>query len=181
MWHSDPVVHLSTFFFSYYLPSWSFPRDWLYIVPCSVQQDLLLIHSEWNNLHLPTPNSPSIPLPLPSPWATTSLFSVSASLFLFCRRVHLCHSLDFTYKWYHMVFVFLFLFFFLGLHLWHMEVPRLGVKSELQVPAYTTAMATLDPSRVCNLHHSLWQRHILNPLSDARAQTHVLMDASQVH
>ena len=28
----------------------------------------------------------------------------------------------------------------LGLHLRHMEVPRLEVKSELQLPAYTTAM-----------------------------------------
>ena len=35
-----------------------------------------------------------------------------------------------------------FFFFFLGPHLWHMEVPRLGVKSELQVLAYTTATAT---------------------------------------
>ena len=32
-----------------------------------------------------------------------------------------------------------FVFFFLGPHLQHMEVPRLGVKSELQLPAYTTA------------------------------------------
>ena len=29
--------------------------------------------------------------------------------------------------------------FFLGLHLQHMEVPRLGVESELQLPAYATA------------------------------------------
>ena len=35
-----------------------------------------------------------------------------------------------------------------------MEVPRLGVESELQLPAYTTATATPDPSHVCNLHHS---------------------------
>ena len=34
---------------------------------------------------------------------------------------------------------------FLGLHLRHTEVPRLGVKSELQLPAYTTATATPDP------------------------------------
>ena len=33
----------------------------------------------------------------------------------------------------------------LGLHLRHMEVPRLGVKSELQLPAYTTAAAMPDP------------------------------------
>ena len=37
-------------------------------------------------------------------------------------------------------------FSFLGLHLQHMEVPRLGVESELELPAYTTATAT----RVCN-------------------------------
>uniref|UniRef100_A0A8D1M8R1 Cystathionine beta-synthase n=1 Tax=Sus scrofa TaxID=9823 RepID=A0A8D1M8R1_PIG len=35
-----------------------------------------------------------------------------------------------------------------------MEVPRVGVESELQLPAYTTATATSDPSRVCDLHHS---------------------------
>ena len=36
-----------------------------------------------------------------------------------------------------------------------MEVPRLGVESELQLPAYTTATATLDPSHICDLHHTL--------------------------
>ena len=35
--------------------------------------------------------------------------------------------------------LFFFFFVFLGLHLQYMEVPRLGVKSELQPPAYTTA------------------------------------------
>ena len=37
----------------------------------------------------------------------------------------------------------LFVFWFLELHLHHTEVPRLGVKSALQLAAYTTA--TLDP------------------------------------
>ena len=36
-------------------------------------------------------------------------------------------------EWYILFFVFL------GLPLWHMEVPRLGVKSEVQLLAYTTA------------------------------------------
>ena len=31
---------------------------------------------------------------------------------------------------------------FLEFHLWHMEVPRLGIELELQLPAYTTATAT---------------------------------------
>ena len=52
-------------------------------------------------------------------------------------------------------------FFFLCLHPRHMEVPGLGVKSELQLPAYTTATATWDPSRVCNLYRNLWQHRIL--------------------
>ena len=48
-----------------------------------------------------------------------------------------------------------FLFFhFLGPHPRHMEVPRLGVQSELQLPAYTPATATGDPSHICDLHHS---------------------------
>ena len=73
-----------------------------------------------------------------------------------------------------------FSFFFLGLHLHHMEVPRLGVESELQLAAYTTATATLGLSHICNLHQSPWQCQILNPLSDIRDRTHVLMDASQI-
>ena len=51
-----------------------------------------------------------------------------------------------------------------------MEVPGLGVKSELQLPAYATDTAKPDPSRICDLHHSLQQCHILSPLSQARYQ-----------
>ena len=45
-------------------------------------------------------------------------------------------------------FSFFFFFFFLGLHLWQMEVPRLGVESD---PGYATAIATPDLSHVCDL------------------------------
>ena len=64
--------------------------------------------------------------------------------------------------------------------MWHMEFPRLGVESELHLPAYATAAAIQDPSSVCNLHHSSWQRQIPDPLSEARDPTHILMDTSQV-
>ena len=49
-------------------------------------------------------------------------------------------------------------------HPWHMEVPGLGVKLELQLPAIATviAMATQDLSCICDLHHSSWQCQILN-------------------
>ena len=61
-----------------------------------------------------------------------------------------------------------------------MDVPRLGVKSELQLPAYIIATAVQDPSCVCNLHHRSQQLWILNPLSKARDGTHILMDTSHV-
>ena len=41
-------------------------------------------------------------------------------------------------------------FLFLGLHVQHMGVPGLGVKSELQLLAYATATATPDPSLICD-------------------------------
>ena len=54
-----------------------------------------------------------------------------------------------------------------------MEGPSLGVKLEVQLPAYATAYATAtayvtatatpDPSRICDPHHSSRQRRILNP------------------
>ena len=53
---------------------------------------------------------------------------------------------------------------------------RLGVESEL---AYATA--TQDLSHVFNLHHSSRQHQILNPRSEARDPTHILMDPSQIH
>ena len=73
-------------------------------------------------------------------------------------------------------FFFFFFFCSLGSYLWHMEVPRLGVKSELQVPAYTTATAMPDLSHVSDLHHSSWQ--CFNTLSGAGDQTRILMDTS---
>ena len=59
-----------------------------------------------------------------------------------------------------------------------MEVPRLGVKWELQLPA--TATATPDLSCVCTLHHSSWQCQIFNPLSEARDGACILRDTDQV-
>ena len=62
-----------------------------------------------------------------------------------------------------------------------MEVARLGVESELQLPAYATVTAKWDLSHVCGLHHSSWWCQILNPLTKARDWTHILIDTSWVH
>ena len=64
-------------------------------------------------------------------------------------------------------FCFVLFFAFLWPYLQHMEVPGLEAEPELQLLAYTTATATPDPSHNCDLHHSLWQCWILNPLSGA--------------
>ena len=69
-----------------------------------------------------------------------------------------------------------FSFGFLGPHPQYMEVPRLGVESELKLLAYARAIATPDPS----LHHSSRQRRILNSLSDARGRTCNLMVPSRI-
>ena len=67
-------------------------------------------------------------------------------------------------------FLSLFFFFFLfGDDLRLTEVLRLGVALELQLLATATATATPD------LHHSSLQGWILNPLSEARDQTYILM------
>ena len=72
-------------------------------------------------------------------------------------------------------------FCFLRLHPRHLEVPRLGVKLELQLPVTATATAKWDPGCVRDLEHSSWQHQILNPLSKARDWTCILMDPSRVH
>ena len=83
-------------------------------------------------------------------------------------------------EWYIWVFLRLFVFCFLGPHPRHMEVPKRGIKLELQLLPYTTATATPEPRPVCDLHHSSWQHWILNPLSEAGDRTCILMDTSQI-
>ena len=74
--------------------------------------------------------------------------------------------------------LYLFLFIFVYFLRSHMEVSRLGVELELQLPAFATATCNL--SCVCDLHHSSWQCQILNPLSKARDRTCIPMDTSWV-
>ena len=59
-----------------------------------------------------------------------------------------------------------------------MEVPRLGGESDLQLPAYATAMR--DLSCIWDLHRSSQQCQILNTLSEARDWILFLMDTSWV-
>ena len=65
--------------------------------------------------------------------------------------------------------------------MWYMEVPRLGVETELQLQVYTTATAMQDLSHVFDLYQNSWQYWILNPLSKARDRTCNLMVPSWIH
>ena len=69
---------------------------------------------------------------------------------------------------------------FLGPYPWHLEVPRLGVKLELQLPSYTTSIAMRNLNHICDLCCSLWQCWILNSLREATDHTCIPMDTSQV-
>ena len=120
-----------------------------------------------------------------SPYSTCTLvfvpnFSASQASPVFCPSF-LSHNLGSPYFLFCFAFVFVLFCFvcFLLQHLQHMDVPGLGVESELQLPV--TATATLDLSLVGNLHRSSWQCWILNPLSKARDGTHILEDTSWVH
>ena len=61
-----------------------------------------------------------------------------------------------------------------------MEVPRLEAELDLLLLASAIATARQDPSFICDWHHSSWQNQILNPLSEARDGTRILMDTSQI-
>ena len=52
--------------------------------------------------------------------------------------------------------------------------------SELQLPAYATAIATLDLSHVFNPYHRSQQCQIPDPLSEARDRTRILMDTTLI-
>ena len=87
---------------------------------------------------------------------------------------------EIIFTWSFLFILFFCLFVFLQPHPRHMEVPGLGVESDLQLPAYATAIAMPDPSHACDLHHSSRQHRIPNPLSEARDQTCILIDTIQI-
>ena len=61
-----------------------------------------------------------------------------------------------------------------------MEVPRLGVESELQLPAYATATAMVGSELHLQPIPQLKATLIPNPLSEARDRICIFMDSSRI-
>ena len=77
-----------------------------------------------------------------------------------------------------------FFFFCLFAISWAAPAAYGGSQATGQIEAVATGhartTATQDPSCICNLHHSSWQRRILNPLSKGRDRTRNLMVPIQI-
>ena len=71
-------------------------------------------------------------------------------------------------------------FCFLGLHLQCMYGSSQARCQIRQMLAYTTATATQDLSRLCDLHYNSRQRWIPNPLTVARDWSCILVDTSHI-
>ena len=113
--------------------------------------------------------------------ALNQKFSLWEKKWINLNRIHVSFEIRPSWILFSFHFFFFFLFFgFVGLHLQHMEISRLGVKTELQLPAYPTATATGHLSCICNLRW-IRQCQILNPLSEVRPEgTRIVMDISRV-
>ena len=61
-----------------------------------------------------------------------------------------------------------------------MEVPRLAVALELQLPVYPTATAMQDLNCICHLHHSSPKCQVPNTLRGARDRSLILVDTSWI-
>ena len=103
------------------------------------------------------PNT-SLPLPsltrshhLPAPLPGGRLCRVSG----LCRQDFGVSVLGTEKAKFKKLYILFWPFVFLGPHPQHMEVPRLGIQSKLQLPTYATATATWDLNQICDLHHSL--------------------------
>ena len=59
-----------------------------------------------------------------------------------------------------------------------MQVPGIGVKLELKLPAYATAIAARDPGRIFDLRRNLRPHWILKPLSEARDRNSILVETT---
>ena len=86
-----------------------------------------------------------------------------------------------SFHYLHILYVFEVFFLSLSLSLFVSPPMAYGTsQSRGLIGAAPIATAMPDPSRIQDLHHSLHQYRILNPLRETRDQTCILMDISRV-
>ena len=78
--HSYIYIYTHTHILFFTLSSIMFHHEWLHIVPCAIQQDLIPYPLQMPQFASTNPKLPVHPTPSPSPSATTSLFPTSRSL-----------------------------------------------------------------------------------------------------
>ena len=89
------------------------------------------------------------------PSLATSHMAYTLETLMLITSISVCLLPPTGYSLHSHPFFFFFPFFcVLWLNPRHVEVPRIGVESELQLQAYTTATATPDPSHIYHLCHS---------------------------
>ena len=98
---------------------------------------------------------------------------VTGFSFCVCRNTH---NIKFT-----RIFFFFFFVFFLAAPAAYGSYQARGlIGAAAPSLCHSQGIATPDLRLVWELHHSPWQRRILNPLSETREQTCILMDTRQV-
>ena len=88
-------IYIYTFLYSF--PLWFITGYWIEF-PVLYNRNWLFIHPLYNSLHLSQTPNPFLPHPT---HLGNQRFRMSVSLFLCHRYVHLCCTLDSTYRWYH--------------------------------------------------------------------------------
>ena len=81
---------------------------------------------------------------------------------------------------FYLIYLFIYFWFFRAAPVTYVSSQARGWNRAAAAGLRTTATAKPHLSLVCDLHHSSRQHWILNPLSEARNWTCVLMDTSQV-
>ena len=107
---------------------------------------------------------------------TLSTFGISSHCFSTHPHRHLPYSTDyFVALYFRSISLSYFFFLLFG------ATPTAYGSSQARGQIGATAVTAMpDLSRVCDLHHSSWQRKILNPLSEARDRTFIPMDTSRI-
>ena len=90
----DSGIHVLNILCKIFFSIIAYPGDWIQF-PVLYIRTLLFIHSKCNILHIPTPNSQSIPIPSPLPLGKhKSVLYVCVSISVICAIFQIPHIID---------------------------------------------------------------------------------------